>query len=186
MTDDRLREEVICSERLYEGKIVSLRVDTVKLSSGVTATREVIEHAHAVAMVPLTDGGEVILVRQFRLPTGRVLLEIPAGVIDPGEDPAEAAQRELAEEIGCHAGRLERLLSVYLAPGYSTELIHIFLAANLVKEDRQADEDEIIATERLPLSEARRLVLAGEIQDAKTAVGILAASAQGRKVPCAP
>ncbi|MFQ6132283.1 MAG: NUDIX hydrolase [Armatimonadota bacterium] len=174
MTDERLREETVSIERLYEGKIVNVRMDTVKLSSGATATREVVEHAHAVAMVPLTEASEVVLVRQFRVPTGRVMLEIPAGVIDPGEDPAEAAQRELAEEIGHRAGRLHHLFSLYLAPGYSTELIHIFLATDLVEENLAPDEDEIIATELLPLAEARRRVLAGELQDAKTAAAILA------------
>ncbi len=172
--EGRLTENVIASDMRYRGKIVNLRIDTVRLSSGATATREVIEHADAVTVVPLTENDEVVLVRQFRLPASRQLLETPAGVVEPGEQPISTAQRELAEEVGLRAGRLEPVLSMYLAPGYSEERMHVFLGTDLMPAEGHADQDEIIQVERAPLPEAARMCLDGRIEDAKTVAGILA------------
>ena len=169
-----LSEDVVGTDMKYRGRILSVRVDTVRLSDGSTATREVVEHADAVTVVALAENDEVVLVRQFRLPAGQVLLETPAGVVEPGEQPTAAAQRELAEEAGMRAGRLEPVLSMYLAPGYSEEKMHVFLGAELVPAERRADEDEIIEVERVPLAEVAQMCLDGRIEDAKTVAGILA------------
>ncbi len=164
------------SRRLYEGRVVSLRVDRVKLPSGRSTIREVVEHAPVVAIVPLDGQGNVLLVRQYRLPVKRSLLEIPAGGVDPGESAEEAAQRELQEEVGERAGRLEHLCSLFLSPGYSDEYMHLYLATELEPSVLKADVDESIEVVRLPLSEALQLIERGEICDAKTIVGLWAAS----------
>ncbi len=166
-------ERVIASRRIHEGRIVNLREDTVELSGGRRALREVVEHADVVAIVPLDADGQVLLVRQFRLPAGRVLLEVPAGGVDGGESAEEAAQRELQEETGHRAGRLRRLGGFYVSPGYCTEFIHVFLAQQLSVSPAEADADEEIVVERLPFGQALRLVESGEIRDAKSIIGLL-------------
>ncbi|MFQ5808635.1 MAG: NUDIX domain-containing protein, partial [Armatimonadota bacterium] len=114
--EPELFECVVATRRVYEGKVVNLRVDDVQLPDGAHSKREVVEHADSVAIVPVLDDGRIVLIRQFRLPAGGVLLEIPAGVVDPGESPTGSAQRELAEEIAYEAACLEPLFSMYLAP----------------------------------------------------------------------
>jgi len=168
------QEQVVESHRLYEGRVVSLRVDRVKLPDGRSAVREVVEHAPVVAIVALDGEGKVLLVRQYRLPVQRLLLEIPAGGIDPGESPEEAAQRELQEETGQRAGRLERLCSFFASPGYCDEYMHLYLATALERSALAADADERIEVVRLPLSEALQLIERGEICDAKTIIGLRA------------
>jgi ADP-ribose pyrophosphatase len=158
---------------VFEGNIVSLRVDDVALPDATRSKREVVEHAESVAVVPVLENGGIVLIRQFRLPAGGVLLEIPAGVVEPGESPAECGQRELAEEIGCAAGRLAPLFSMYLAPGYSTELIHLFVAAGLMPAPQAPDADEFIEPTVVTPEEARRLIADGAIRDAKTIAGVL-------------
>jgi ADP-ribose pyrophosphatase len=155
---------------------LAVRVDEVKLPDGRRARREIVEHAPAIAAVPLREDGQVVLVRQWRQPVGEALLEIPAGVMNPGETPEQSAARELAEEIGYRPQRLELLFSVYLAPGYSEELIHIFLATGLVPAHAEADEDENLHPVLMPLAEAAARCRAGELRDAKTVAGILAAA----------
>ena len=172
-TQPELHETVVATRRVFEGKIVSLRVDDVELPNGARSKREVVEHADSVAIVPVLDDGRIVLVRQFRLPAGGVLLEIPAGVVDRGEEPAESAQRELAEEIGYESGRLEPLFSMYLAPGYCSELIHLFVAAELTPARRPADADEFIEPTVVTPQEARALIYDGTIRDAKTIAGVL-------------
>lgn len=171
-----LKETAIESKRIYEGKIISLRVDTVRLPNGRVSTREVIEHKGAVAVVPMLDRERIVLVRQYRQPAGRVLLEIPAGGLEPGEDPADCACRELAEEVGYVPGKLTPLFSSYLAPGYSSEILHTFLAEELRPESLERDSDEFLETVTVDLSEAIDLIIAGEIADAKSICGILMAS----------
>jgi ADP-ribose pyrophosphatase len=168
------QEQVVESRRLHEGWVVSLRVDRVKLPNGRLTVREVVEHAPVVAIVALDGRGSVLLVRQYRLPVQRSLLEIPAGGIDPGESPEEAAQRELQEETGQRAGRLERLCSFFASPGYCDEYMHLYLATALEASALAADADESIEVMRLPLSEAVHLIERGEICDAKTIVGLWA------------
>jgi len=170
---------VLESRRVYEGRVVSLRVDRVALPDGHSALREVAEHAPVVVIVPLDGEGNVLLVRQYRLPVEQFLLELPAGGIDPGENIEEAVQRELREETGERAGRLERLAAFYASPGYCDELMHLFLATELEHSPLVGDSDESIEVVRMPLSEALALVEQGEIRDAKTIIGLWAA---GRRI----
>ena len=168
-----LPERVIASTRIHEGRILSLREDTVELADGRRVLREVVEHAEVVAIVPLDAAGQVLLVRQYRLPAGQSLLEVPAGGIEPGESVEQAAQRELQEETRHRADCLQRLGGFFVSPGYCTEYIHLFLATGLSESAAEADFDEQIAVKRLPLSEALALVESGEIRDGKTIIGLL-------------
>jgi len=169
-------ERVTASRRIHEGRIVNLREDTVELSDGRTALREVVEHVEVAAVVPLDHNGEVILVRQYRLPAREALLEIPAGGVDRGESAEEAAQRELQEETGYRAGNLDRLAGFFVSPGYCTEFIHVFLATELAESVIAGDDDENIALERVTLAQAIRMIDVGEIKDAKSIVGLLLAA----------
>lgn len=178
MSDSRLQEHTVASERVFRGKLLSVRVDTVRLPDGAEATREIVEHAPAVAVVPLLPTGEVALVRQWRQPAGEVLLEIPAGVMHAGETPEECARRELAEEVGYRPGRLTPLFSVYLAPGYSEEMIHLFLAEELVPEQCEADDDEFLEVVTMSLAAAVAACRSGEIRDVKTVAGLLGATGE--------
>jgi ADP-ribose pyrophosphatase len=171
-----IEEKILTSEPLYEGKLVKLYKDTVELPDGQRAYREIVKHPGAVAMVPLLPDGRVLLVRQYRTAAQRVLLEIPAGTLEPGEDPLEAAARELQEETGYRPGKLVRLGAEYTAPGYTSELIHLFLATELETARLEADDDEFIEVVSLPFEEALRRVVAGEIPDGKTQVGLLLAA----------
>ena len=168
-----IEEKILSSEPIYEGKLVKLYRDTVELPDGKQADREIVKHPGAVAMVPLLPGGDVLLVRQYRTAARRILLEIPAGTLEPGEDPLIAAERELQEETGYKPGKLVRLGAQYTAPGYTSELIHLFLATELEAARLDADDDEFIEVVRLPFDEALRQVIAGEIPDGKTQVALL-------------
>ncbi|MDQ7842916.1 MAG: NUDIX hydrolase [Armatimonadota bacterium] len=163
---------VIASRRIYEGAVVALRVDEVETSDGRRRVREIVEHRGAVAAVPLLPDGSVLLVRQHREAAGGSLLEIPAGTVEPGEDPETALQRELAEEIGMRAGRLTRLTSFLPSPGFLTEVVHVYLARDLAPDRRQAEEEDLEVV-RLPLERARAMVASGEIRDAKSVIGLL-------------
>jgi ADP-ribose pyrophosphatase len=178
LSEDRepAAERVIESKRIFEGRICALRVDTVRLEDGRTATREIIEHDPVVAMVPVEADGTVVLIRQFRLATGGVMLEIPAGIVDPGEDAVTAAQRELREETGLRATKLTQMAEFFASPGFLTELMTIFLAEGLEPAPLDADEDEDIVIRRVSLDEAVRLVEDGQIKDAKSVAGILLAA----------
>jgi nudix-type nucleoside diphosphatase (YffH/AdpP family) len=152
--------------------VVNLRIDTVELADGRIATREVVEHGDVVAVVPLLESQDVLVVRQYRLPAGQTLLEVPAGGVDAGESGEEAAQRELGEECGQRAERLERLGGFYASPGFCSEFIHVFLATGLSPVPAHPDPDEEIAVVRLPLAEAVRLTRQGEIRDAKSIIAL--------------
>ena len=163
----------VASSRIYSGGI-TLRRDRFALD-GKVVDKEIVEHRDSVGIVAVS-GSHVILVTQYRRAAGKVLLEIPAGKIEKGETPRQAAIREMAEEIGC-SGRLEPLLKWYLAPGYSTELMHVFVATNLRKIARgPLDDDENIRIKKIKLSLAVKKCLRGEIQDSKTVAAILAYS----------
>ena len=173
-------EKTIKKETIYEGKILNLRRDVVQAVGG-EATREVIEHNGAVAMVALTDDGKVIMVKQYRYPMRKVILEIPAGKIDKGEtDPDEAAARELKEETGYTAGRMEKLGKIYPSVGYSEEGIELYLCRDLVPGETDMDEDEAIDIEEYDFDEACRMAESGEIRDAKTICALLMARAKTR------
>lgn len=164
------------SEPVYLGKVVNLYVDVVRLPDGQQARREIVRHSGAVAMVPLLPSGDVVMVRQYRHAAGKVLLEIPAGTLEPDEDPEQAAVRELQEEIGYRPGKLTRLAGEYTAPGYTSELIHIYLATGLQESNLDQDDDEFLEVVRLPFDEALRRVEQGEIMDGKTIIGLLLAA----------
>ena len=168
-------ERVVASRRIFAGRILSVREDTVELADGRRTQREVVEHGEVVVMVPVDASGQVLLVRQYRLPAGQSLLEVPAGSVDPGESVEEAVQRELQEETGYRADRLQRLGGFFISPGYCTEFMHLFLATGLSEAAAAADADEWITVERFPLAEALRLVASGDIRDAKSIIGLLLA-----------
>jgi len=162
----------VSSRRAFSGRLLSLRVDEVELESGRRATREVVEHPGAVAILAW-DGERVAAVRQWRQAAAADLLEIPAGTREPGESPLESAERELAEECGLRAGRWEEGPSFYTAPGFSTELLTLFLATNLSAVDVAPPEDEALERSWLTLADALAAIDDGRIRDAKSLVGIL-------------
>jgi ADP-ribose pyrophosphatase len=170
-------EQIIDTQVIYSGKKATLKLHTVDLGDGRTSTREIIEHPGVAAIVPIDAEGNVVFVRQYRLAVGDMMLEIPAGVLDPGESAEEGAQRELREETGLRAGKLTRLgPEFFVSPGISTEWIRLFLAQDLQDAPLDPDEDEDIVTERVPLAEAVRMVERGELRDAKSITGILLAA----------
>ena len=173
-------ERITATHRIHEGRIVNLREDTVELPDGRSALREVVEHAEVVAIVPIDADGNVVLVRQYRLPAGEALLEVPAGGVDDAERVEDAAQRELQEETGYRAERLDRIGGFFVSPGYCTEFIHVFLASGLVESDLAGDDDEDIVLERMPLRDALGLIENGEIKDGKSIVGLLLAIERDR------
>jgi ADP-ribose pyrophosphatase len=173
--DKDLIEEAVSSEEIYKGKIVHLFCDTVRLPNGKEATREVIRHVGAAAVVPLTDEGNVILVRQYRYPFAQVMLEIPAGKLDIGEDPIDCAKRELIEETGYDAKELVYLGAFYPSVAMLNEVIHLFLAKNMTLCETNLDEDEFLHVEQRPLGEVVEQVMRGEIPDGKTQTAILKA-----------
>ena len=180
--DDPLEEQVVGSETIHRGRYMEFRVDTIERADGTRGTRDVVGHPGAVAVLALDVGGRLLLVRQWRIPAGRALLEIPAGTLDvehgATEDPDVAARRELEEETGHRAGSWRKLATFWTAPGFASELMHLYLATALdgVADDdgRLApDEDERLELSRLTIDEALALVDAGGISDAKSILGIL-------------
>lgn len=163
-----MKEVQIASRRIHEGRVINLRVDEVELSDGRRAVREVIEHPGAVVVAPILDDRTVLMVRQYRYPTGKTLLELPAGSLSAGEPPDDCAQRELAEETGYRAGCMERLGQFYSAPGFCSELLVAYLAMDLSPHAAQGDEDEVIEVERVDLNGLIEHIRMGEIEDAKS------------------
>ena len=170
-----LTETTLESTNLYQGTILSLRRDQVRMPNGRLTVREVVEHSNSVCMVPLDADGNVLLVRQFRKPTESALLEVPAGGIEEGETPEEAAMRELQEEVSHVAGNLRPLAGFWLAPGWCDEYMHTFLATDLQPSDKEQDYDEMVETRSVPLTETLDLIEKGEIQDAKSIAALLQA-----------
>ena len=168
-------ERTLHTERIYDGRLVSLRIDTVELPSGKETRREIVEHGDVVAMVPVDAGDNVLLVRQYRKATEQTLLEIPAGLVEPGEEPLESARRELEEEAGFAAESWELLGGFYTSPGFCTEYIHVYLATGLSPRSRDPDDDEIIEVVPVPVTGIGGLVSSGEIRDVKSIAGLLMA-----------
>ena len=168
-------ETRLSTETVFEGKIVTVRVDDVSLPNGVKAVREVVEHRPAVAIIPFDDNREVILVSQFRYPVGEQLLEVPAGIIEVSETPEQCADRELQEEIGYRAREMRSLGSFWTAPGFSDELMYAFVATGLEPSRLESDKDEDITVVRVPVSRIREMIEAGEIRDSKTIAALLMA-----------
>ncbi len=168
-------EQTISSERVFDGRIVGVRTDAVLLPNGRNTTREVVEHRPSVVVVPMDADGNAILVRQYRYPAERVLLEAPAGVVEESETPDDCAMRELQEEIGFSSRDLRALGGFWMSPGYCTEFMYAYLAKDLVSSRLEADTDESIEVERVSISRVSRLIRLGEIQDAKTIAALLMA-----------
>ncbi len=165
-------EILLSSEQIYSGKILRLNVDTVVLPNGRTTTLEILRHPGASAVVPLKEDGRVILIRQLRHAIGGFIYEIPAGKLDPQEDPKDCAARELEEEVGYRAGSLELLTSIWTAPGFTDEVIHIFQGTNLQIGTQNLDQDEVLEIVEWPLEEAMAKIQDGTIRDAKTIIGL--------------
>lgn len=166
-------EKTINSNRIFEGNIIKVRVDDVLLVNGNKAKREVVEHSGAVAILPITDEGKIFLVKQFRKPIEKELIELPAGKLEKGEKPLECALRELEEEIGYKAEKITKLITIYTSPGFADEVIHIFIARELKKTKTNRDEDELIEIVETDINEALQMILNGKIMDSKTISGIL-------------
>ena len=162
------------SKSIYKGRVITLNIDTVTLPNGVTIDLEMVRHPGAAAVVPLKEDGRVILIRQFRHAAGGFIYEIPAGKLHPGEDPVVCAARELEEEIGYKAGTFELLSSIFTAPGFTDEIIHVYKATELTSGRQQLDRDEVLDVTELPLLDAIRMIDTGVIRDAKSIVGLQA------------
>ena len=172
--DFELHEEILASDTAWSGKIFNVERMEVRLPSGRCSVRDVVRHPGAVAVVALTEMGKIALVRQYRTSLDRVTVEIPAGKLEPGEDPLEAARRELVEETGYTAGELVPLVSVAPSPGYTDEVVRVYLARDLTFTAQHTDGDEFLNVDLVPLDEVRAAVLSGAVIDAKTVAGILA------------
>lgn len=166
------RLERIHSEELYRGRVITLRKDTIRTAQGKELQREVVAHPGAVVLVAV-DKGELLFVRQYRYAAGEELLELVAGTLEPGEDPADTAARELQEEAGYKPGRLTKLGEFYSAPGFCTEKLHLFLAEELTPSRLAGDEDEEIEVVRMSLPKALKMAKEGAFRDAKTLAGVL-------------
>lgn len=169
-------DELLERKAIFEGKVVRLYLDRVRLPDGKEAEREVVLHRGAVGMVALDEEERVFLVRQYRHATGEHLVEIPAGKLDAGEDPMECARRELLEEVGCAAESWTKLASFYTSPGFSDEVLHLYLARGLTHGESSPDDDEFLEVMRVPLEEALEMVARGRIRDSKTVAGLALAS----------
>jgi len=165
-------QKTIFSKLIYDGRTVKLRVDTIQMPGGRETTREIVEHRDCVAIVAIDDNDNVLLVRQFRKPVEKELLEIPAGGIDAGEDPEDAVRREMQEETGYLPQKVERLGGFYSAPGYCTEYLHLYLATDLVPSQLYAEDTESISRVLLPVSEIPDLLASDKIHDGKTLAGL--------------
>jgi len=167
----------ISSRRVYSGRVISLDVDQVRFPNGTTGELEMIRHPGASAVVPLFDAGktdpDVLLIRQYRYAANGYLYEIPAGRLDPGESPEACAKRELQEETGYSTSQVQRLTTIYTTPGFTDEIIHIFVAEGLTDGVANPEPDEFVELQSIPLSRAIAMVCSGEIMDAKTALGLL-------------
>lgn len=168
-----LEEKQVSSELKYDGKIVKLYCDIAELENGNNVRREVIKHPGGVCVVALCEDSNVLFVRQFRYPHGRVLLEIPAGKLEYGEDHRTCGLRELKEETGCTCDSFEYLGCLLPTPAYDTEVIHMYLARGLHSGEQNLDNDEFLDVEKIPLDKAVEMIMNNEIADAKTQVAIL-------------
>ncbi len=168
-----MTERTVEHTRPYEGVIVSVDLDEAQLPNGRIAKREVVRHPGGVAILPLNDDGTVTVVRQYRYPFSQVLTEIPAGKLDPGEEPRTGALRELHEEVGAQAGELIDLGTIYPSPGFCQETLCLYLARGMTYGESCPDEDEFLEMERVPFDDLVKQVMRGEIRDGKTVAAVL-------------
>lgn len=165
-----LEEKTLSTQKIFDGKIISLQVDDVELPNGKTAKRELIKHPGAVAIIALTEENKLVLVEQYRKALDRTIVEIPAGKLEKGEEPSQCAKRELEEETGYECKTLELVSSFYTSPGFADEIVHVFLAKGLRKKENAAglDEDEFVNLLEWTLDEALQAIEKKQIYDAKT------------------
>ena len=167
--------KIISSQKVFDGRVFTVTVDTVT-EGDLTYQRDVVRHKGSAVIIPIHDDGTVVLVRQYRHPVVRYLLEVPAGTLDDGERPEIGAARELEEELGLIAGRLQKLSEFFVSPGFCEEKMWIYLATELTEGKQLLDDDEILDVVRLPMGEALEMISSGEIQDAKTIIGLILAA----------
>jgi len=168
-----LGEKTLASQLIYDGRAVKLRVDTVQMPSGRQTTREIVEHSDCVVIVAIDADDNILFVKQFRKPVEKELLEIPAGGIDPGEEPEDAVRRELREETGYMPRKLRRLGGFYSTPGYCSEYLYLYLATDLIPSQLHAEDTEEISLVRLPIAQIPGLIASGSLCDAKSIAGLL-------------
>ena len=168
-------EKVVKVEPIYNGKMIDVELMTVTLPNGNTATRDIVRHPGASVVVPVNDNREIYMVRQYRAPLGKISLELPAGKLDRGEEPETCAVRELKEETGLTAESLKHIISIHSTPGFSDEVLHMYIATGLKEGVSNSDDDEFISTEKIPMDMLTVMILNHEITDAKTIIGILLA-----------
>jgi ADP-ribose pyrophosphatase len=168
-----MEEKQVSSNLVYDGRALSVRVDKVQKASGAITTRDVVEHSDCIAVVPLDDAGNVLLVKQYRYPVGAELLEVPAGGIEDGEDAYDSVRRELQEEIGFAPGKLEKLGGFYSAPGYGTEYLYTYVATELTPSRLVAEDTDEIEVIPVPLADIPELIYSGRICDAKSIAALL-------------
>lgn len=169
-----MEEKTISSQPIYDGKIIQLRIDEVQLPNGKTASREIVHHNGAVAVLAVTADQRIVLVRQFRKALERFLVEVPAGKLEGDEEPLACAERELIEETGYRTKQLDSVASFYTSPGFADEIVHLFKAEGLTEGDANPDDDEFVELLHLTLEEAKEYIASGEIRDAKTILAIYA------------
>jgi ADP-ribose pyrophosphatase len=170
-----LEEKFIESNKIFDGHLLQVYCDRVLLPNGKEAQREYIKHPGAVAVVPIREDGKIVLVRQFRYPTGQLLLEVPAGKLDEGELPEQCAIRELTEETGLVAGSLKKLAAIYTTPGFTDEMIHLYVAVHLQEAKQKLDEDEFLKVEAYSREEVAQMLAEGKINDAKSMLALFLA-----------
>lgn len=171
--EEQYEEQTIKSENIYDGRLVKLRVDTVELPNMKYAKREIVDHRNGVGICPITENLTMYMVRQYRPGVNKSLLEIPAGLVEPGEAPKEAAKRELQEEVGFKPKQLDFICNAYSSPGFTNEQLSIFIARGLEKDPLPPDDTEFIEVEEYSLPDLYQMVLNLEIEDAKTIIGVL-------------
>ena len=167
--------QILVSEEVFSGRVFAVRVDTVR-EGEKTYVREVVRHPGSAVIVPVLEDGSIALVRQYRHPAVRYLLELPAGTLNDKEQPAQGAARELEEELGLLAGRLEKLCEFFVSPGFCSEKMWLYLATDLRETSQRLEEDEAIEVVRVPLARALQMITDGEIEDAKTIIGLMLAA----------
>lgn len=168
-------EKTVSVEDIYQGRVIKVKSQVVEMPNGKKAERDLVMHPGASVVVPLTENGELYMVRQYRKPIEKMSLEVPAGKLDEGEDPLDCAYRELGEETGLKAEKMEFLMEVHSTPGFCNEKLNLYLATGLKEGEAHSDEDEFLSCERIPVRQLVDMIISGEVTDAKTIIGILVA-----------